>query len=1296
MLVLATDYKSYALTYGCENINNDQRRVTSWKFSRYNTLTTDAINAINKVIEEIEVLHQPYYYSVDRRPEACFYFPEVNPNSNVIFRGQCDQTIESVKDFDLNKYMNLWYDVESYPSAFQDGTCPNAHYTLTGNTVSVRNSHVVDQTLVTIDGVATLASTDGSGKLKVTFNVQNTEVTTTDYWVLSTNYESYALVYSCANIDDDYMRVSSWKLSREKVLEAADETAISNAMNDIKVLDQRYFVKRDQGPDGCFYFPEPQPGVPVVFPGQCDDSIAAVPNFDINEFAGTWHEISAYPRASQSGQCISQQFTVTNDNTMHLESFSVLDQFQSSTEGIVTVASTDGSGRLNINIQSNAERSVTWQFPGSDRVIINARCTGGRKRWQPYARHALLCDSKNKQTTYLIIISIVLLQYLGRWRLLESYYSEFQEGTCNAASYAASSDGTLIVTNSKVVNEQLTSIVGSAVPLAGDGSGKLVVTFPDRTPTEYWILATDYESYALVYTCVNLPNHQRRVWSWKMSRFSTLPPSATTAINNVINNIDVLDERYYQKIDRTDASCFYYPAVDSDFDIIFPGQCDDNINAVENFNPQEYEGTWFDIESYPTRFQSGTCNTARYSSNPDGTLEVVNTQVSGQIQQTTTGVAYPTSNDGSGKFDVTLTQSNGNVVTTKYWVLATDYSSYSLVYSCRNIDDEFRAVHSWKLGRSTYLPDDAQAKINEELDKVQVLEQKYYVERKHSDEDCFYYPDNNGGDVILSGQCVPDAQVPAVTGFNSAEFAGTWHEVARFPSDLQNGECSATEFTLVDGNFNIVKTSVIDEAQLSTATSGILATDGRGVIYNINIDGVPFNSIYILLTDYNEYALAYSCRNLDAERKQIYSWKLSKSRAGLSESAHSAIQEHISNNIDLFEGYYRTTKQDNTACFHYPEFDQLPSSIELPGPCDASIKGIANFDGTAFSGKWFEVARYPQPIQTGQCNSAVYDNSGDVISIVSTQVVNEKLLISQGNANIASTDGSGLLDVSLGNGDDNIEAKLYVLATDYINYAILYNCINLDNGNRRRVGSWKLSRSGTLSSQDNDAINEVVSSTQGLINKYYLHTDQSDEACFHYPDPSESEVILPGQCDESISGVSSFDMEQFQGTWYQIERYDAVQTSCIGLKLTSYNSESNEFEVLSYEVSDGELSTVEGTGQLSTDGTGRLSVVMSEGNSATTILILSTDYESYAVAYSCSNLGGSQRQVRAWQLSRTRSMSPAGVTAIAGLIEQRQELHQPYFKSIPHDDDCLEPSSAFLFKSSIIVIFVCAVLQILL
>lgn len=34
--------------------------------------------------------------------------------------------------------------------------------------------------------------------------------------------------------------------------------------------------------------------------------------------------------------------------------------------------------------------------------------------------------------------------------------------------------------------------------------------FTADEPTEYWILDTDYESYSLVYTCVNLNSDQRR------------------------------------------------------------------------------------------------------------------------------------------------------------------------------------------------------------------------------------------------------------------------------------------------------------------------------------------------------------------------------------------------------------------------------------------------------------------------------------------------------------------------------------------------------------------------------------------------------------------------------------------------------------------------------------------------------------------------------------------------------------------------------------------------------------------
>lgn len=77
------------------------------------------------------------------------------------------------------------------------------------------------------------------------------------------------------------------------------------------------------------------------------------------------------------------------------------------------------------------------------------------------------------------------------------------------------------------------------------------------------------------------------MWSWKLSRSNTLSQDAIIAINDAINNIDVIHESYYQKIDRTDTGCFYYPTPDSDSEVIFPGQCDDNIQAVNNFRLQD-------------------------------------------------------------------------------------------------------------------------------------------------------------------------------------------------------------------------------------------------------------------------------------------------------------------------------------------------------------------------------------------------------------------------------------------------------------------------------------------------------------------------------------------------------------------------------------------------------------------------------------------------------------------------------------------------------------------------------------
>lgn len=68
-------------------------------------------------------------------------------------------------------------------------------------------------------------------------------------------------------------------------------------------------------------------------------------------------------------------------------------------------------------------------------------------------------------------------QYVGRWRLIESYYAEAQNGTCNEATYTLNNNG-VEVFNTQVINQQLNTITGLATVASTDGSAKLQVTFP--------------------------------------------------------------------------------------------------------------------------------------------------------------------------------------------------------------------------------------------------------------------------------------------------------------------------------------------------------------------------------------------------------------------------------------------------------------------------------------------------------------------------------------------------------------------------------------------------------------------------------------------------------------------------------------------------------------------------------------------------------------------------------------------------------------------------------------------------
>nr|ACB54951.1 polycalin [Helicoverpa armigera] len=878
------------------------------------------------------------------------------------------------------------------------------------------------------------------------------------------------------------------------------------------------------------------------------------------------------------------------------------------------------------------------------------------------------------------------------WYDIESYANTHQSGTCNTARYTINADRSITVQNSQVVNQALAVANGEAT-IATESIGKLQVRIGGSTvPIDYWVLSTDYTGYALIYSCRNVNANTREVFSWKLSRTqSGFTPAATQIMTGIINSIDALNQNDYITRDHSANGCFYYPANDPSATVIdLPGSCE-TITGLPSFNTEAYLGTWYEIARYPQPTQQGQCNRATYGDAGNGIVSVLNEQV---LTESLASISGTATSDNTGKITVTF-NIGGQPQSQDLYVLATDYLNYALVYACTNLDNGWRRVGSWKLSRRKELSANALQIMDLAIANTQGLHQQYYRDTQQTEAACFYYPVFDGTEttIDLPGSCA-SAAIVGMPSFNINSYTGVWYEIERYPQPTQQGQCNRAIYTANEGGVvSVMNSQVVNEVNATiSGVARVISTDNSGVLQvTFTIGGQPTNQdLYVLSTDYTSYSIVYACTDLNNGWRRVGSWKLSRRQTGLSASDISAINNVITTTQGLNQDYYRSTSQTNQACFYYPVFPTLPDTIDLPGPCETTtVSPMPSFNINRYQGLWYEVARYPQPTQQGQCNRATYGAN----TVTNRQVLNQGLLSIDGT--IALPDSSGRLQVTFNIGGTPQTTELLVLSTDYESYSIVYTCQNIEGG-MRRVGSWKLSRTPTLTAQAISNINNVIAATQGLKEEYYQSTSQSNEACFYYPTgPTENEIRLPFTCDTSLSGIPSFNLTAFARTWYHIQRYDPVQgITCSGTRFT-VNS-GNTLNVVDFEVVGEELVTVEGTARInSTDGSGQLLLTTTDGDETSEIVlyILATDYTGYAVALSCENVDDDWRRVRAWQLSSGRTLPAAAVPVITTLINNQLELHSPFFNAVTQNEDCQEPSSAMLFKSSIIVIFVCTVLH---
>ncbi|XP_072391123.1 apolipoprotein D-like [Diabrotica undecimpunctata] len=119
---------------------------------------------------------------------------------------------------------------------------------------------------------------------------------------------------------------------------------------------------------------------------------------------------------------------------------------------------------------------------------------------------------------------------------------------------------------------------------------------------------------------------------------------------------------------------------------------------------------------------------------------------------------------------------------------------------------------------------------------------------------------------------------------------------------------------------------------------------------------------------------------------------------------------------------------------------------QIPVEKCPDVKGVANFDGAAYLGDWYEQARYPTLLEDhGRCvvtNIAV-DSDGNVKS--RTQYINSEtnethVLEGEGTSN--STTGEAKFLVHFLNPD--VTVPFWVLGTDYKRYSVGFSCFERD------------------------------------------------------------------------------------------------------------------------------------------------------------------------------------------------------------------------------------------------------------
>ncbi|XP_069753363.1 apolipoprotein D-like [Narcine bancroftii] len=157
------------------------------------------------------------------------------------------------------------------------------------------------------------------------------------------------------------------------------------------------------------------------------------------------------------------------------------------------------------------------------------------------------------------------------------------------------------------------------------------------------------------------------------------------------------------------------------------------IQVQANFSLKQFMGKWYEIESLPSPFVSGKCIVQTFIPKDNGWVDLNTDMIlkNGSLLQSV-GILVP------ANLNITATlqyrsglplqhfPTFGELSFVPYQILSTDYTSYSLVYSCfqRSIISQGYAEHASILSRQRNLPENITQHLYETMNIFKIPTEK--------------------------------------------------------------------------------------------------------------------------------------------------------------------------------------------------------------------------------------------------------------------------------------------------------------------------------------------------------------------------------------------------------------------------------------------------------------------------------------------------------------------------------------------------------------------------------------------